>query len=715
MNNNLQIARIWQQDPVHANAIGDIYVCQNQELIRKNGLLFILININNPHSDYDQFIGALIERLENIYYYCPLEDSTKILESTLSELNAWLPNNLPNDKKIIQNLDLLIGNYKDELINFAYLGNWQGYLVNKFKAIDIIGSEKTTINPVKIFQNIITGKVEKGFSLLITQPSLLDYIALEKIRKIISTIPAASASEQIKNMISNVGPRISFLGLIVKQLTAEAEAITPSPIQNLSAQQYQQWNNQFNTKGTKQSKESLDNLLATQKETQKIMTQPSSWQTLALLANNMMQRFIVNSFWPWFKKILEQLWQAIRNGGLALFNLSHNLLNLLIQQLSRIKYFSVMKSRIRFSLPQTKLGYRKIIIIVIILLIPLFFIIINTQQKGLSDQQLTDLKNNINQKSQEIESALIYGNRDQAKKIWQELKDLQQQLVTTTNSPETATMMEQIKILTDRIWSIRTLEQTKIVWAQDPNQTAVRGLTKSGDYLLAWLEINGYWRIDLKDSKNNKYFSYPEGFAGWKMNGYLPNGQPLIIDLRNNFYSWQNDELQKISITLSSGTKEITSLDSYNNRLYIFDRGNQQIYRYQQSGNFLNNANIWLKDNIALQDFQSLAIDGNLYLAKNNEILVLNNGRNSRSLSIGIQPLLSNSLQLYTKQDFLNLYLLDTETNRLIVLKKDGELINQYQSSSFTQLKQALILEKEQKAYLLNGQQILEINIEKIK
>ncbi|PJA93672.1 MAG: hypothetical protein CO133_01065, partial [Candidatus Komeilibacteria bacterium CG_4_9_14_3_um_filter_37_5] len=366
MNNNLQIARIWQQDPVHANAIADIYICQNPEQIKKSGLLFVLVNIHNPRSDYDQFIGALIEKIENIYYFCPLEDSTKMLESTLSELNAWLPQNLPADKKILQNLDLLIGNYRDELINFATLGQWQGYILNNYKATDVIGTEKITINPIKIFQNVITGKVDQGFSLLLTGPSLLDYIALEKIRKIISTIPASSAAEQIKNMIAGVGPRVSFLGLIIKQPLAEQEINQARQSGSYSTQQYQQWNNQFNSKITKQSKESLDNLLATQKETQKIMTQPSSWQTLALIWVNTWQKISQSSLAPWSKKIGGKINSLLKILYHGFVNLLSNLSILLGNQLKNIKYFNFFRPALYFNIKNFKFTLRHLIVLIII-------------------------------------------------------------------------------------------------------------------------------------------------------------------------------------------------------------------------------------------------------------------------------------------------------------------------------------------------------------
>jgi hypothetical protein len=132
------------------------------------------------------------------------------------------------EQKILGQFNVVIGNIKDNILNVTTLGDWQAYLIHPHKAVDIFGHQRQEINPVKLFENIITGNLEAGYGLLIANSSLLDYLSTDKLRKIISTIPARSAAEQISNMISGVPTHVSFLSLIIKCLHAEAGQIQPS-------------------------------------------------------------------------------------------------------------------------------------------------------------------------------------------------------------------------------------------------------------------------------------------------------------------------------------------------------------------------------------------------------------------------------------------------------------------------------------------------------
>ena len=57
------------------------------------------------------------------------------------------------------------------------------------------------------------------------------------------------------------------------------------------------------------------------------------------------------------------------------------------------------------------------------------------------------------------------------------------------------------------------------------------------------------------------------------------------------------------------------------------------------------------------------------------------------------------------------MYVLDSQNKRLLVLSKNGDLINQYYSDFFNNLKDLAIDESSGNAYLLNGAKIYVINI----
>jgi hypothetical protein len=65
MSDQIQIARIFQQNPVHAKALGDIYINDEGDEVTKNGYLFILANISNPQPNYEQFSWRLSGKNHN--------------------------------------------------------------------------------------------------------------------------------------------------------------------------------------------------------------------------------------------------------------------------------------------------------------------------------------------------------------------------------------------------------------------------------------------------------------------------------------------------------------------------------------------------------------------------------------------------------------------------------------------------------------------------
>ncbi len=59
-----------------------------------------------------------------------------------------------------------------------------------------------------------------------------------------------------------------------------------------------------------------------------------------------------------------------------------------------------------------------------------------------------------------------------------------------------------------------------------------------------------------------------------------------------------------------------------------------------------------------------------------------------------------------------NLYILEPKNKRLVIFDKNGKLIKQFYSKKFTDLKDFVVNEKENKIWVLNKTQIIEIDIQ---
>ncbi|MFW0837702.1 MAG: hypothetical protein ACKKL5_01750 [Candidatus Komeilibacteria bacterium] len=700
---NIQTAKIFIQDPVHADSIGDIYVENDPAQLAKNGCLFVLININNPENDYDKFIGAFLEKIHHFYYSSVLEDSTKILEYSLNEINQWLPQNLPHNKKILQNLNIGIGNIKDNIINISLLGQWQGYLLHPLKAIDVVGKDNGPINPVKIFANVITGQLQPGFAFLLTNDSLLDYLSLDKVRKIITTIPALSAAAQFQNMVAEVSDHVSFLSVIIKNSVAEEEyRSTPdiTPMEPI--------NRPHDNATTVKSKASLDQLIVTQKQTQQIMTVPSSWQAFTSTLSNLKDAFSQSNIMPllirFFHWLGKKIWWLLRNLGIGLLWIALQLKNIIVNlihpdNIHRRRAWSwqwLKHINLKQKLVATGLIAAAIIIIVIILL--------SKGPQGLTEEQFTTINNEFTNKSENIEAALIYGDRLRAQTLLDDLIILRDQFPVTDKNYQNAIdgWRQQLNILTERIWNIMDIaEPVAIISSDQLNQTiSWQKVMAQEDNIYLFTNGNDWVNYNF----TQKEFSttpYPANMQKIKFTTIAPDDSIIIFDQNNNIFQVNNDALQPMPISYSAGLKNVSSATSFFNRLYVLDNETDQVYRHRLVGNAFQSPDLWLKDNIDLTDAKDLAIDGNIYILQNNKIIKLSAGRQIDFPAINIYPPLNNPSQLFTSPESANIYLLDPENNRLIVLDKNGKLIKQYHSDKFIDLQAMSIQEDQQRAFLI--------------
>ena len=108
----------------------------------------------------------------------------------------------------------------------------------------------------------------------------------------------------------------------------------------------------------------------------------------------------------------------------------------------------------------------------------------------------------------------------------------------------------------------------------------------------------------------------------------------------------------------------------------------------------------------------SLAIDGSVYTINSDKILdKYYSGAKEKSYFIKLSSKL-NDIKIKTAKDFKNIYLADRQNNRLVVISKNGELLRQYASESFINLKDFQISDDEKTAYVLDGNKIFSISME---
>jgi len=367
---------------------------------------------------------------------------------------------------------------------------------------------------------------------------------------------------------------------------------------------------------------------------------------------------------------------------------------------------------------------RVILVIALLLLIIFAYNIVNLgsrAEKKQLKQQYADLVTQASEKTSEAEAALIYENEEDARVLLSEAKNLLTQV--PSNQKE---LQNQINELSGKIQD-QLNKVNHIVKIDNPAEFAnlnigditasPKGIMLLGDTLYAYeSNQNHIFSIDLDDQT----VTAPETLG--EVEGNSQRGIPLTVNRLllytsgNKFYEFNtlDNSFSEVEIKFANVDKTIQDFDTYLGRIYTLDTKNNQIFRHEKAGAGYGEGSAWItEEGLDITNATALAIDGSIYLTKNNgEVWKLFGGSKDAAFKVStIDPAFSNPTQIITTPELENLYVLDPNNKRVVVLNKDGSLVNQYFSDSFDNLIDFSVSEANKAIYLLNEVEVYKVDI----
>lgn len=597
---------------------------------------------------------------------------------------------------------------------------------------------------LSLFTNIVSGKIGASDYLFFTTESILDYFSLEKICKTISATSPEAAADTLKNLLGEVAnPETSFAFMIITPET-ETPIIKAAPAPSSPVPEIEQ---------DSIPQHSMAGLLKTAADTEKMLT-PS----LGLGLGN---RF--SAFFGGFKNLFRK--NEIKNNARLEYYSSQfhqpsgagkffRFLSLFFLTLLRIPYFLVkitllffynLLKIIFYSITNWK-GQRKIVfanaisglkdnfrvlgakteklprlsrtllafaIIFIILFAGSTALLYGKYRNDAAAKSLQTKIEAIQTEKSSAEASLIYNDEEGAKNFLSLADALLAEFPQKNKKEKDAyeNLSSEIEILREKLRHVVNTENPALIANfSDTNPGAeVDKFIIAGNSLYAFDSASSViYKMDLK---TNEVVNKSASNLNFKLAFFENESSALLYQPENKFFDFdlENDVLKELEVVLNENETQIDDLAVYNQKLYVLDAKDKQIFKHAGTTVGFGRGAPWLKEEMSFANAASLAIDGSIYIGTSDgKILKLENGRQV-DFTPKIDPSFSSEIKIWTSVDSSFIYIMEPSSKRVAVFDKQGKLVVQYTSPKFDDLKGFFVSEKDKKIYLLSGNSVYEI------
>jgi hypothetical protein len=395
------------------------------------------------------------------------------------------------------------------------------------------------------------------------------------------------------------------------------------------------------------------------------------------------------------------------------------LFKLIISKKERGNFMNKIKSIIKLISGRERTPKKtKIILIVAAICLIIFIInlvVINKKNKDQEEiKRFNALIATVEKNQNKVDANLLYNNEKKARELIEESKELLNQI-----SPEEAEKKHFIKDLMkkqeeqiEKIRHVIKIETPKEIanFSNLNSQAQAQNIILSeGKIYSADKEERTIYKIDLNQNLVTAIYNLEATIEQLKYPTLGPDGNVYYLDNGNIVEISRSEKINSFKIDISE-ISNVSTIESYSNKLYLIDKKDGQIYRYNKVGeNFLNKEG-WFKKEKDLSEVVDLFIDGNIYiLYKNGKVEKYLKG-SQEDFSLGdIYLPIEDALSLAVTQDYV--YILEPSQKRLVLFDNDGLFQKQYVFPGLQDLKGFSLDEKEENAYVLNGNSVYEIDL----
>lgn len=175
-----------------------------------------------------------------------------------------------------------------------------------------------------------------------------------------------------------------------------------------------------------------------------------------------------------------------------------------------------------------------------------------------------------------------------------------------------------------------------------------------------------------------------------------------------------SDKKSVLVVKTNDAWGTISSIVSFGGNLYLLDTAKSRIWKYVATDTGFSDIREYLNPDTLpdLSQAATMAIDGSVWLGTTNgKILRFTQGKENTFVSKGVDPAFGTKLAVYTSDDAKNVYVLDSQNSRVVVLDKDGTYLSQYRWKDAFTPSNLVVSEAQKKILLLSGGKIYSIDL----
>lgn len=565
-------------------------------------------------------------------------------------------------------------------------------ILNNTHASAEIGASAHGTWDEKLFRDVITGHLQSDDTVVFLTPNLLDYISIERLKRILISMPLFAAREELNSQLSNV--RTGSFGIIIGKVVPRVVTIPERAVVNTRA--------------------SLEGFIITAKTTAKILT-PSFSRDLARILEQ--PRAFLRGMWRALhqqsKKIISyKVRSRIQTPNQVAQSVSKSPKPRASSVIARLNLPS-MREKILPLLPRESMrGIVFLGLFILLLIVGIAVQGFRVSQRNQSQQTLTVLASAQADK-ETYQAATIYQDLNRSRQALSSIEEKLSTLTASSNDPQIVDLASWLEREKKRVWKITTLEQPAVL---------IEGLAEANRFALLENALiveddSGLESIDLQKGTRTALALTPAPLPEpiqlltpltSSLLVYLAEGGGQVsiveIDLRNK-------SVTSVPLLLPDATPSLIDLAVFNGRIYLLDAKSKTVYRLSKDSSGYHGT-VWFSQNTGLSDPKGLAVDGDLYVLDGSRVKKFSQGKATSFALEDIRPKLETPRAIVTGTTLKNLYIADPAQARILVFSKEGVLVKQYSSAdALSKTKHLAISADEKMLYALSDHTVYSISL----